>query len=62
VFDVHGEAVAGVGVTGLVSVSHPKKQSVLEHAILACRRRHLARHRYEGALFAGFRSQRKKNK
>ena len=62
VFDVHGEAVAGVGVTGLVSVSHPKKQSVLEHAILACAEDISRDIGYEGALFAGFRSQRKENK
>lgn len=36
VFDVNGEPVAGVGVTGLVSVSHPEKQSALKQTILGC--------------------------
>ena len=61
VFDVNGEAVAGVGVSGFVSVSHPEKQAELEQSVLACAD-HIARDiGYEGALFEGFRSQRKKN-
>ncbi|TAN36796.1 MAG: IclR family transcriptional regulator [Verrucomicrobia bacterium] len=36
VLDVNGEPVAGVGVTGLVSLFHSKTQPALEHAVLAC--------------------------
>ena len=62
VFDVNGEVVAGVGVSGFVSVSHPDKQAELEQSVLACAD-HIARDiGYEGALFEGFRSQRKKNR
>ena len=56
VFDVNGEAVAGVGVTGLVSVAHPKKQAALEHLILTCAERLSRDIGYAGGLFGGFRS------
>ena len=56
VFDVNGEPVAGVGVTGLVSVSHPEKQSALEQIILACAENISRDIGYEGGLFREFRS------
>lgn len=55
VFDVNGEAVAGVGITGLVSVSHPEMQVALEEAILACAERISRDLGYEGGLFETFR-------
>jgi IclR family acetate operon transcriptional repressor len=54
VFDVNGEAVAGVGITGLVSVSHPEKQLALERAILACAESISRDIGYEGELFETF--------
>ncbi len=36
VFAVNGVAVAGVGLTGLVSVAQPGKQAALERLVLAC--------------------------
>jgi len=62
VFNVTGEPVAGVGVTGLVSVSHPKKQSALEQTILACAENISRDIGYEGGLFEQFRSRLEKNK
>ncbi|MCX6901051.1 MAG: IclR family transcriptional regulator [Verrucomicrobia bacterium] len=62
VFDVNGEPVAGLGVTGLVSVSHPKKQFVLEQAILACAESISRDIGYEGGRFAEFQSQLKDNR
>ena len=59
VFDVNGEPVAGVGVTGLVSVSHPKKQSVLEQTIMACAENISCDIGYEGGQFDEFRKQRR---
>ena len=54
VFNVNGEPVAGLGVTGLVSVSHPKKQSALEQAILACAEDVSRDIGYEGGQFRQF--------
>lgn len=59
VFDVNGEAVAGIGVSRFVSVLHPEKQASLELSILACAESISRDIGYEGALFAGFRAQRK---
>ena len=56
VFDVHGEAVAGVGITGLVSVSQPEKQAALEEAILGCAESSSRDLGYEGKLFDAFRN------
>ena len=56
VFNVNGEPVAGVGVTGLVSVSYPKKQSALEQTILTCAENISRDIGYEGGLFTEFRS------
>lgn len=55
VFNVNGEPVAGVGVTGLVSLSHPETQSALEQSILACAENISRDIGYEGRLFAEFR-------
>jgi IclR family acetate operon transcriptional repressor len=57
VFNVNGEPVAGLGVTGLVSVSHPEKQAELEQAILACAESISRDIGYEGDRLAQFRSQ-----
>jgi len=54
VFNVNGEAVAGVGVTGLVSVSHPAKQYGLERAVLRCAEAISRDIGYEGNRFDGF--------
>jgi len=62
VFDVNGVPAAGVGLTGLVSVSHPEKQSTLEQAVLKCAEDISRDIGYEGALFAGFQSPLKENK
>ena len=59
VFNVNSEPVAGVGVTGLVSVSHPKKQSALEQTILACAEQISRDIGYEGGLFEEFRKRRR---
>ena len=58
VFDVNGEPVAGLGVTGLVSVFHPEKQVELERAILACAENVSRDIGYEGGRFADWRAQR----
>jgi len=62
VFNVNGEPVAGVGVTGLVSVSHPAKQAALEQAVLKCAEDISRDIGYEGGRFDEFRSQLKENK
>ncbi|MCX7007212.1 MAG: IclR family transcriptional regulator [Kiritimatiellaeota bacterium] len=62
VFDVNGEAVAGVGVTGLVSVAHPEKQVALEHLILTCAERLSRDIGYAGGLFGEFRTRLKGKK
>jgi DNA-binding IclR family transcriptional regulator len=62
VFNVNGEPVAGVGVTGLVSVSHPKKQSALERAVLQCAAAISRDIGYEGSRFTEFHLQLKENK
>jgi len=54
VFNVTGEPVAGVGVTGLVSMSHPAKQSALERAVLQCAEAISRDIGYEGGRFDGF--------
>ncbi|MCX6907617.1 MAG: IclR family transcriptional regulator [Verrucomicrobia bacterium] len=55
VFNVNGEPVAGVGVTGLVSLFHPETQPTLEQAVLACAE-HISRDiGYEGGRFGEFR-------
>jgi len=56
VFDVNGEPVAGLGVTGLVSVFHPEKQVELERAILACAENVSRDIGYEGGKFAEVRA------
>jgi hypothetical protein len=38
VFDASGEAVAGAGVTGRVSLFHPETQPALERMELCCAR------------------------
>jgi DNA-binding IclR family transcriptional regulator len=62
VFDVNGAPVAGVGITGLVSVSHPAKQSALERAVLQCAAAISRDIGYEGDRFGEFNSQLKENK
>lgn len=59
VFNVNSEPVAGLGLTGLVSVSHPDKQLALEQAILTCAERISRDIGYEGGLFEEFRKQRR---
>lgn len=61
VFNVNGEPVAGVGVTGLVSVSHPAKQSALEQAVLKCAEEISRDIGYEGGRFNEFRARLEKN-
>ena len=58
VFNVNGDPVAGVGVTGLVSLFHPETQSSLEQTVLACAE-HISRDiGYESSLFSEFRKRR----
>lgn len=59
VFNVNGDAVAGVGVTGLISLFHPEKQSTLEQAILACAARISRDIGYEGVHFDTFQKPRR---
>ncbi len=54
VFNVNGEAVAGVGVTGLVSLSNPATQAALEQSILACAKEISRDIGYEGGKFEEF--------
>lgn len=62
VFDVNGVPVAGVGITGLVSVSQPAKQAALEQAVLQCAEAISRDIGYEGDRFMEFRSQLKRKK
>ena len=62
VFDVNGDAVAGVGVTGLVSVSQPEKQAAQEHIILTCAEQISRDIGYAGGLFGEFLSRLKGKK
>jgi DNA-binding IclR family transcriptional regulator len=62
VFDVNSAPVAGVGITGLVSVSHPAKQSALEQAVLQCAEAISRDIGYEGNCFNEFRGKPKGNK
>ncbi len=55
VFDVNGVPMAGMGITGLVSVSHPEKQSTLEQAVLKCAEAISRDIGYEGGRFGEFR-------
>ena len=57
VFNVNGEPVAGLGVTGLVSVFNQEKQPALERMILACAEGVSRDIGYEGGLFEQFRKQ-----
>jgi IclR family acetate operon transcriptional repressor len=59
VFDVNGDPVAGVGVTGLVSLFHPGKQAALEQAVLACAENISRDIGYAESRFDEFRKQRK---
>jgi IclR family acetate operon transcriptional repressor len=62
VFNVNSDPVAGVGLTGLVSVSHSGKQAALERMVLGCAA-HISRDiGYEGDRFTGFRAQLKESK
>ena len=62
VFDVNGAPVAGVGITGLVSVSHPAKQIALEQAVLHCAENIARDIGYAGDLFKEFQSRLKERK
>lgn len=62
VFDVNGEPVAGVGVTGLVSVFHREKQAELERSVLACAANLSRDIGYGGGRFAEFRTGRKEKR
>lgn len=57
VFDQRGEAVAGAGVTGLVSVSQPAKQAELAHRVLQCAEDLSRDIGYEGDRYKLFRAQ-----
>ncbi len=58
VFNVNGEPIAGLGVTGLISLAQPEKQAALEELVLSCAEKISRDIGYAGDLFEGFRKQR----